>query len=544
MLLTLTIVVCFQAIAQIPPAQPTEEQQNEESAPSWADDSLGRRNPRGTVNGFINAVTEQNYAKAAMYVNFNRPYNTARKKRLAQTLQRLLDESGNLMPYSWITDGPTGREGDDLPPGVDRIGTLEIDGETITLTVEKIEEPDGAPLWLISSDTMAKIAAIRQSRTVVLIDQILPEWSKQKEWGGVSVGQWIAMFLLAIIAYAIARGITTVVVILLPRVWPEATRVRTAEIIKAFAQPVRICVALILFLIAAQEFGISIILRQRVGNLTAVIGVIAIMLLFWRLADVITAFTERRFKLRRQHSALSAVLFTRRLAKIIIIAIGLMVILAAFGVDVTTGLAALGIGGLALALGAQKAIENFVGSVMLITDQPIRVGDFCKAGDVTGTVEAIGMRSTRIRTVDQTIVTIPNGELSSDTIENFAYRRKFKFQAVLGLRYETGPDKIRDILAKLRALLREHPKVDPNPARIRLIELAASAINLEIFAYINTPDFEEFMEIRENLLLQMIDSVKASGSDLAFPSQTLYLSRDSGVSTDKMHERQENGVRV
>lgn len=543
-LLMLSTSACQEISAQIIPAQTDEAPQTEEAAPEWPDDSLGRRNPRGTVNGFIDAVTEQDYAKAAMYVNFNRPYNQARKQRMVQTLQRLLDESGNIMPYSWLTDEPEGRDDDDLPPGVDRIGTLELGGETITLTVEQIKEPDGAPLWLISSDTMAKIASIRESNTVALIDQILPEWSKRKEWAGVSVGQWITMFLLAIIAYAIARGITTLVVILLPRVWPPASRVHTAGIIKAFAQPVRICVALILFLIAAQEFGISIILRQRVGNLTAIIGIIAIMLLFWRLADAITGFTERRFKSRRQHAALSAVLFIQRFTKIVIIVIGMIVILAAFGVDVTTGLAALGIGGLALALGAQKAIENFVGSVMLITDQPIRVGDFCKAGDVTGTVEAIGMRSTRIRTVDQTLVTIPNGTLSSDTIENFAHRHKMKFQAVLGLRYETAPDKIREILAKLRVLLREHPKVDPSPARIRLIELAASAINLEIFAYISTSDFEEFMEIREDLLLRMMDTVKASGSVLALPSQTLYLSPDPGLPAEKTREAQENGIHV
>ena len=541
-LLTLALNACTDAYAQIFPGQTNEEPQEEEPAPQSLQDSLGRSNPRGTVNGFMDAVTERDYVRAALYVNFNRQYSAATQRRLVHTLQRLLDERGNILPYSWISADSLGRQGDGLPPGVDRIGTLEVNGETITLTVEEVTEANSAPVWLISSETMAKIAMIRQSNSVSVIDQILPEWSKNEEWAGVSVGQWIAMLLLAIIAYAIARGITGVVAFFLPNVWPEAARERTAGIIKAFAQPVRICVALLLFLIAAQELGISIILRQRLGNWTAVIGVIAVMLLFWRLADFITGLTERRFKLRRQHAALSAILFIRRLAKIVIIAVGVMVILAAFGVDVTTGLAALGIGGLALALGAQKAIENFVGSVMLITDHPIRVGDFCKAGEIIGTVLSIGMRSTRIRTLDQTVVTIPNGKLSSDIIENFAHRTKFKFQAILGLRAETDSNKIQDILSKLRTLLREHGKIDPNPARIRLIELAASSINLEVFAYINTADLEEFMKIREELLLRMMDIVKASGSDLAFPSQTLYLTADPGMPSEATNEARENGA--
>src|SRR5690606_23005857 len=135
-----------------------------------------------------------------------------------------------------------------------------------------------------------------------------------------------------------------------------------------------------------------------------------------------------------------------RAAKIAIVALGIIWILGAIGVDITTGLAALGIGGLALALGAQKTIENFVGSVTLITDQPIRVGDFCSVAGTTGTIEKIGMRSTRIRTLDRTVVTIPNGEFSSSKIENYAHRDRFWFHPVIGLRYETTPDQIRYLL--------------------------------------------------------------------------------------------------
>ena len=153
------------------------------------------------------------------------------------------------------------------------------------------------------------------------------------------------------------------------------------------------------------------------------------------------------------------------------------------------------------------------------------------------------MRSTRIRTVDHTVVTIPNGALSSNVIENFAHRKKFKFTAIIGLRYDTTPEQMRDILVKLRSLLHEHPKVYKDPARIRLQELGASSLNLDLFAYIHATDFEDFLEIREGILLQIMEVVNDSATDFSFPSQTLYLARDKGMGRDGQDMRREEAFR-
>lgn len=165
-----------------------------------------------------------------------------------------------------------------------------------------------------------------------------------------------------------------------------------------------------------------------------------------------------------QVSALSAMRFFRRGAKAALAAIALMAILETLRFDITAGLAALGIGGLALALGAQKTVENLVGSLTLIADRPVRIGDYCSFGDSSGTVEDIGMRSTRIRTLDRSIITVPNGQFSSLQLTNYAFRDKFLFSPVLKLRYETSADQIRYLLVELRALLYGHPLVDPASA--------------------------------------------------------------------------------
>jgi MscS family membrane protein len=148
-------------------------------------------------------------------------------------------------------------------------------------------------------------------------------------------------------------------------------------------------------------------------------------------------------------------------------------------------------------------------------------------------VEQIGMLSTRIRTLARTIVTVPNRELSSLQIENYALRDRFWFHPTFGLRFETTPDQLRYLLVELRAVLYAHPKVDPDPARIRFTEIGADSLKLEVFAYVKAIDFDQFLEVQEDLYLRMMDVIEASGTGFAFPSQTLYVARDQGLSEDK-----------
>ncbi|HET8753362.1 MAG TPA: mechanosensitive ion channel domain-containing protein [Salinimicrobium sp.] len=505
-----------------------EEQQQE-----IPEDPLGRRTPQGTVEGFIRSVAAQDYAKASRYLVLDDELrNNQEAERLAKLLQKLLDQSGNIIPYSLISKDPDGRADDDFPKGVDKVGEVSIDGEEIPLKLEKLSGPNGYPLWLFSSETINSISDVSIDETAN-IDRILPGFLEDSYWGGVPVGHWLAIVLLIVLAYFLSWAIVKMITFLIPKLWAKARLERTEGIIKALALPIQIYLAVWLFVILSEKIDISIIVRQSFSGLTIIIGLAAFLLLLWRLADFISNFSKRRMSLRGNISGVSIVLFLRRAAKVAIIVFGFIAILGILGVNVTAGLAALGIGGIALALGAQKTIENFVGSVTLITDQPIRVGDFCKVGDTVGTVEQIGMRSTRIRTLQRTIVTIPNGEFSSTRIENYAHRDRFLFNPILELRYETTPDQVRFLLVELREMLYAHPMVNPDPARVRFIGFGTAALNVEFFAYINASNFDEYLEVKEDVLLRIMDIVALSGTDFAFPSQTLYFAKDKGVSPEK-----------
>jgi MscS family membrane protein len=229
----------------------------------------------------------------------------------------------------------------------------------------------------------------------------------------------------------------------------------------------------------------------------------------------------------------SLLLLGERVLKALIVILALFVILGSLGFNMTTALAGLGIGGIAVAFAAQKTLENLFGGVSLLADEVIRVGDVCRFGDRTGTVEDISLRSTRIRTPERSELSIPNGSLATMNIENLSRRDKILFNTKLGLRYETSADQLRYVLAQIRRLFYEHPKVETEGARIRFIGYDNSALTLEVFCYVLTRDGAEFLAIQEDLLLRIMDIVAASGTGFAFPSRALYLSRDSGLDKER-----------
>jgi MscS family membrane protein len=201
-------------------------------------------------------------------------------------------------------------------------------------------------------------------------------------------------------------------------------------------------------------------------------------------------------------------------------------------------MAGLGVGGIAVALAAQKTLENVIAGISLIADEVVRVGDTLKVGDTLGTVEEVGLRSTRIRTLDRTVVSLPNGQMATMSLETFSARDKFWFHTLLGLRYETTADRLRNILEQTRRLLDEHGSVESLSVRVQLVRLGTFSLDIDIFAYVFARDWNHFLVTQEDLLLSIMDIVQQAGADIAFPSQTLYLAADSAktlalLSTDR-----------
>jgi MscS family membrane protein len=210
-----------------------------------------------------------------------------------------------------------------------------------------------------------------------------------------------------------------------------------------------------------------------------------------------------------------------------------IVVADSFGVPAAPLIASLGVGGLAIALAVRPTLENVVGGFILFADKPVRVGDFCRYGDEIGTVEQIGLRSTRVRSLERTIVTVPNAEFSQMKLDNFSARDQRLLKTVLQLRYETTPEQMRYVLVKLRELLLGHPMVTPEPARARFLDFGAYSKDVEIFAYLRCQDQDTFLAIKEDILLRIEDIIVEAGTGFAFPSQTAYLARDHGIDGER-----------
>jgi MscS family membrane protein len=263
--------------------------------------------------------------------------------------------------------------------------------------------------------------------------------------------------------------------------------------------------------------------RQFWSNAAAVITIAASVWLLILFANWGEGYTRGLLRSRNMAAATSMLRFTRWVVHLLVIFAGALVTLHYFGVNATAALAGLGVGGIAVALAAQKTLENVIGGVSLICDRAVRVGDVIKAGDTVGTVDDIGLRSTKIRTPDRTVVTVPNGHIANMTLESLSSRDKFWFHPILALRYGTTSPQMCAVLEGLRSLLRESRNLETASARVRFLRFSPSSFDVEVFAYVLARDWSQFLEVQENLLLRIVDCVESSGVQFAFPPQTVLV---------------------
>ena len=240
---------------------------------------------------------------------------------------------------------------------------------------------------------------------------------------------------------------------------------------------------------------------------------------------------------RQRGGGESILVMMQRLTHIVMLIIAFVAAMALFGINVKTTLAGLGIGGLAVALGAQKTLENIVGGVSLLMDKAVHVGDFCEIGGRLGTVEDIGLRSLKLRTLDQNLLVVPNGLLAQMQFENMKARPKLLIDQTFSLRIETQAEQLRFVLDRVQSMLNEHPAIESGTSRIRVNDFAGAAFELELFAYAKTGDWMQFTAIRQDVILKIAEIVEAAGTRFAGPTQLTYLAGDEAIGPGKRDDR-------
>jgi MscS family membrane protein len=340
--------------------------------------------------------------------------------------------------------------------------------------------------------------------------------------------RWLALFLLAVLLTALSSLLLRVLLLVARPVLRRLSAYLHTEFLEALAGPLRLFVGVAGFRAGMEFIEPSALLRFYLGRVLAFLFAIGVSWAAMRLIDVTT--DRIRFVIAAEHADLSSSMLplVNKMIKIVIFVVMIAAILGNWGYNTTTVLAGVGVGGLAVALAAQKTLENLFGGIAVISDRPVLVGEACRFGEQTGTVEEIGLRSTRIRTLDRSLVTVPNGQFSSMALENLSRRDKIWFHPRIRLTQETSPKQIRRLLDSISRLLASNAMVDTKDREVWFAAVGAYSLDLDVSAYILTTDDNEFSRVQQELLLCLLETVEAGGTRLALPTQTT-INYEAGV---------------
>jgi MscS family membrane protein len=493
-------------------------------------DQLGRETPSGSVVGFLQAAQAGNFQAAADYLQMSNVRRLSQGPDLAEKLKVLMDRAfvGSLRRLSSNPDGNP----DYGSPDQQMIGNFSVGDVEVPVLLVRVSDPNFGKLWLFASETLSKVPELYETVEAHQVERRLPRSLVQNVYLGMPLWQWLG--LLVAVPVALVIGWLLVLLLAIPRqLWLKIRKRPNLLSYRRVSTPLLVTFSAMAHRIIAHYFGLPLLTRLYYGR---VISILISIGFFWFVLRV-TNFTMQRLRIHAVGAGRigtgTLMVLVERLSTALIVVVAILSILAILGFNLTTVLAGLGIGGIAIAFAAQKTLENLFGGISVLADEVIRVGDYCRFGDRTGTVEDISLRSTRVRTDARTELSIPNGTLATMSIENFARRDKILFNPVLAIRCETTADQLRYLLAEVRRMLYAHPKIETGSASIRFASFDTSSLRLEIAGYVLTADANEFAAIREDLLLRIMDIVHQSGSDFAFPSQTLYMSRDHGLDKER-----------
>jgi len=480
-------------------------------------DPLGRSTPRGTITELVRAFNHEDFVSAARYMQLNVKQRSS-SADLGKDLKELMDRYFR-QPLTLISDSPTGAHDDGLPLDREKIGPLDTPNGPTDIILVRVDDAQAGPIWLISSESLAKIPALHDTMAKSWVERVMPEALLRHHVFGISDAQWLLLFasiaLPALVFWLLIQVAVTLSrrsVARLRQFWHEPTR-----------WPLITVLTLVVHLVVVRSLDLSLRFRinyMRCGVVLLVIG------LCWLIQRISARFFERArgvMRRKRQSDTESLMLLGQRVFNVVLVLAVIFLILTAAGIDTRTALTGLGIGGVALAFGAQKTVENLLGGISLLTDKALAVGDFCCISSRLGTIEDITLRSIRLRTLEQTLLSIPAGMLSQENVENFSTRKKILAQGTLPLRYGTSAEQIRTVLDGIRRIVTETPQIETATSRVRLINFGARAIELEFFVYIITDDILKFFAEREQFLLKIADIVEASGSAFAMPTPFVYL---------------------
>jgi len=532
--LAIFIIVIAAALsqAQLPKSTSPSAAKAQPTAPI---DPLGRETPRSAIIGLLKCTERGDYENAALYLQPTPGSNTnlTQRAREFRALQRSFKSN-----IALLSDDPNGAVEPGLPPGQVRAGVWAAGGATVDVILVRVNDPASGKIWLISRETVAKLPELyaqMESETPTAGSRLVPAALTRGQLLGMSLAQWLG-WLLSIPASWLLAWLLAVFLRVPARIRSKLRKLPFRSVWDTqHGLPLKCIIAILIHSFFVYLLEPPLLYRAYYFRFIATLLVGCVV---W----LVSTITDRGYEYavnqtRTQHKGGESILIVmQRITRIVLVIMAFVIVLALFGLNVSTTLAGLGIGGLAVALAAQKTLENLIGGLSLLMDKAVHVGDVCRIGDQVGTVEDVGLRSLKLRTTDQTLLVVPNGSLAQMEFGNLTGRRKLLINQTFALRIETQVEQLRFVLDRLQSMLDQHPAIEPGTSRVRVTSFVGAAFALELVAFGKTGDWTQFTAIRQDVILKMAEIVQASGTRFAAPTQLAYVSSDTGVDAEKAND--------
>ncbi|MGB6192863.1 MAG: mechanosensitive ion channel family protein [Terracidiphilus sp.] len=497
-------------------SQTNKEKPAEESHPH---DPLGRETPYGAVMGFLRAAEHTDYPRAAKYLDSRKPEEA--REELAMQLKALLD-LGTSTDLNALSHVPEGDVTDNARPTREKVGVVETPDGPLDILLDRVQQPgDQQPVWLFSQETLRHVPeAYESAQSVARRDLVtyFPAWMSRFTLFSIPLSRWVLALGTLVALVLLALLLTRIVLALLK--WALHGRLKPA--IEAKLLDLRGPIFGLTAALGERALGgyaMTVLGRHRLEQAALVTGLISATWLLIRLTDVLVFHVRQQFTMRMQIEHATIVDLLGRIFKILATVVLVIVLLTMAGVNVSALVAGLGIGGVALALAAQKTLADLFGGISVIMRGAVRVGDLCIIGDKQGTVEEIGISSLRMRTSDRTVVTIPNSKVAEGELENFSMRDRFWIHQTFTLRFDTTYSVVRKLTEGMLDVLKTRPDIDMRTARVRVINLTNAGPQVEVSAYYRKAgsDFAAFLEEQEQIILAMMRLVEDAGTAIVAP---------------------------
>jgi MscS family membrane protein len=486
-------------------------------APPPPTDALGRLSPHGCVLGFLRAAEAKDYEKAAQYLDGNTRRTPQQTHDLVIQLKYLLD-LGFSNSIDDITRNPKGNLDDKLRLSRELVGTIRTKNGDLEVLLDLVDRPNSIPLWLFSQETLREVPRVYAGVQHKDFASYFPAWTAEVRFLSVPLWRWVfilvSFFVLLVSASLLTRGLLALIRLAVGR-RPTPT---IEEAVLALRGPF-FGLLLAIMTHAAGGNALTALARHYWEQGALILVWICAGWLLIRLTDIVVSFAKRKLLMRMQVERITFVGLLARLFKILVCLILMIVLLSQAGVNVSALFAGLGIGGIALALAAQKTLADLFGGISVILRGAVRVGDFCTVAGRQGTVEEIGISSLRLRTLDRSVISIPNAKVAEMELENFALRDQFWLRQVFTLQFTTPPRTVKTVLDRIIQTLASEPDIDKQSARARLISLTSSGPQIEVFGYFSRPgaDWAAFLATQEKIILKIMGIVESEGTSLAAP---------------------------